>query len=103
MKIRKLTFGVRVCYFPCKRMYANNKTSNSYFNCESAYNYSSVKVTRNTTDFIVQLLQHKNYMISQIHVTAAHTMQFVRAPHWLNAGCVFSIGLIDFFLLLHNY
>ena len=36
-------------------MDANNKTSNSYCNWESAYNYSSVKVSRYTTTFIVQL------------------------------------------------
>jgi hypothetical protein len=32
-------------------------------------------------------------MISQIHISAAHAVQFVRALHCLNPGGVFSIGL----------
>jgi len=104
MKLREVPFVVCVLFsIQTDRMDANNKTSNIYFNCESAYNYSSVKVPRNATSFIVQLLQHRNYMISQIHITAAHTMQFVRAQHWLNPGYVFGFGLTGFYLQLHNY
>ena len=56
MKLRKEPSDVCVLFFHGnRRMDANNKTSNSYFNCEIVYNYSSVKVPRNTTSFTVQL------------------------------------------------
>jgi hypothetical protein len=68
MKLREQPSGVCVCVCVLfshanRRMDANNKTSNNYLNCESAYNFSSVKVPRNAISFIVQ----RNTAAQELH------------------------------------